>query len=207
MRPWTPVMMPNGTDPGTPPGPGLSRLGPAGLPGLGHAGEAQQRRFGAVETECSFSGRILTLRRNMTTRQPFPAGRISEPEFAPRPGSATVLFARRHGSAGRQPLGWHADVAQLVEHHLAKVRVAGSNPVVRSETPNTVGNQPTVLGFHGGPPAGDRRGRWPGNFRGGVAEWFRQGPAKPCTRVRFPSPPLLLLTFGRRGLPVRLGYS
>ena len=25
-----------------------------------------------------------------------------------------------------------ADVAQLVEHHLAKVRVAGSNPVVRS---------------------------------------------------------------------------
>ena len=30
-------------------------------------------------------------------------------------------------------LGKHADVAQLVEHHLAKVRVAGSNPVVRSE--------------------------------------------------------------------------
>ena len=26
----------------------------------------------------------------------------------------------------------HADMAQLVEHHLAKVRVAGSNPVVRS---------------------------------------------------------------------------
>jgi hypothetical protein len=26
----------------------------------------------------------------------------------------------------------HADVAQLVEHHLAKVGVAGSNPVVRS---------------------------------------------------------------------------
>ena len=24
---------------------------------------------------------------------------------------------------------------------------------------------------------------------GGVAEWFRQGPAKPCTRVRFPPPP------------------
>src|SRR5215208_8322655 len=29
--------------------------------------------------------------------------------------------------------GGSADVAQLVEHHLAKVRVAGSNPVVRSE--------------------------------------------------------------------------
>jgi hypothetical protein len=27
----------------------------------------------------------------------------------------------------------NADVAQLVAHHLAKVRVAGSSPVVRSE--------------------------------------------------------------------------
>ena len=31
-----------------------------------------------------------------------------------------------------------ADVAQLVAHHLAKVRVAGSNPVVRSERPPQV---------------------------------------------------------------------
>ena len=29
-------------------------------------------------------------------------------------------------------------MAQLVEHHLAKVRVAGSNPVVRSEAPDSV---------------------------------------------------------------------
>ena len=29
----------------------------------------------------------------------------------------------------------HADVAQLVEHNLAKVGVAGSNPVVRSKKP------------------------------------------------------------------------
>jgi hypothetical protein len=34
--------------------------------------------------------------------------------------------------------GERADVAQLVEHHLAKVRVAGSNPVVRSEVPEAV---------------------------------------------------------------------
>ena len=33
---------------------------------------------------------------------------------------------------------WHADVAQLVAHHLAKVRVAGSNPVVRSFTASLV---------------------------------------------------------------------
>ena len=34
--------------------------------------------------------------------------------------------------AGLLELKPYADVAQLVEHHLAKVRVAGSNPVVRS---------------------------------------------------------------------------
>ena len=33
----------------------------------------------------------------------------------------------------------HADVAQLVEHHLAKVRVAGSNPVVRSRNSRSGG--------------------------------------------------------------------
>jgi hypothetical protein len=75
----------------------------------------------------------------------------------------------------------HADVAQLVEHHLAKVRVAGSNPVVRSET------SPGVC--------------WSGCLRddaGGVAEWFRQGPAKPCTRVRFPPPPRAVSSAGER---------
>ena len=50
----------------------------------------------------------------------------------------------RFGARGRDGLGFgpaarrnhprcFADVAQLVEHHLAKVRVAGSNPVVRSK--------------------------------------------------------------------------
>ena len=34
---------------------------------------------------------------------------------------------------GRRCRSWRADVAQLVAHHLAKVRVAGSNPVVRSK--------------------------------------------------------------------------
>src|SRR5665213_2434615 len=67
-----------------------------------------------------------------------------------------------------------ADVAQLVEHHLAKVRVAGSNPVVRSGAP-TASTGPRSVGRP-----------W---FAGGVAEWLRQGPAKPCTRVRFPPPP------------------
>ena len=46
-----------------------------------------------------------------------------------------------------RPEGRRADVAQLVEHHLAKVRVAGSNPVVRSEriSPTLAGSTaPTV---------------------------------------------------------------
>src|SRR6476661_225746 len=65
---------------------------------------------------------------------------------------------------GRRSRTWHADVAQLVAHHLAKVRVAGSNPVIRSKV------------------------RWhqPHWWSGRVV---RQRPAKPCTRVRFPSPP------------------
>ena len=65
---------------------------------------------------------------------------------------------------GRRSRPWHADVAQLVAHHLAKVRVAGSNPVIRSR-----------MQWH-------QPQRWSGRV-------VRQRPAKPCTRVRFPSPP------------------
>jgi hypothetical protein len=44
------------------------------------------------------------------------------------------IFARRVGSDNSPwyDLQLFADVAQLVEHHLAKVRVASSNLVVRS---------------------------------------------------------------------------
>ena len=39
------------------------------------------------------------------------------------------------------------------------------------------------------------------SFRqGGVAEWLRQGPAKPCTRVRFPPPPRAISSVGERYL-------
>ena len=100
----------------------------------------------------------------------------------------------------------HADVAQLVAHHLAKVRVAGSNPVVRSAAlhagspPGRICSRPseTVVVVaechHVGcvSPLGTRRG--------GVAEWLRQGPAKPCTRVRFPPPPRAISSVGERYL-------
>ena len=87
----------------------------------------------------------------MCLRQPHCAAARRGPEFARRPGSATVLNAR---PPWRDALGWalheHADVAQLVEHHLAKVRVAGSNPVVRSEAPDSV-PRPRPARFFGCP--------------------------------------------------------
>src|SRR5699024_2287524 len=69
----------------------------------------------------------------------------------------------------------HADVAQLVAHHLAKVRVASSSLVIRSRYP-----PPCVEDHH------IRRA----SRHGGMAEWLRQRSAKPSTRVRFPFPPL-----------------
>jgi hypothetical protein len=77
----------------------------------------------------------------------------------------------RFGSHTAISRPWRADVAQLVAHHLAKVRVAGSNPVIRSKVQS---HQPL---------------RWSGRV-------VRQRPAKPCTRVRFPSPPLLKVSAG-----------
>src|SRR5205807_2362246 len=48
----------------------------------------------------------------------------------------------------------------------------------------------------GNRPVGSARPGRPG--RGGVAEWFRQGPAKPSTAVRFRSPPRGVLARQRR---------
>ncbi len=94
--------------------------------------------------------------------------RVEDAESIPRREQGICVAS--HGSTivalrdGRRSRPWHADVAQLVAHHLAKVRVAGSNPVIRSKV------------------------RWhqPHWWSGRVV---RQRPAKPCTRVRFPSPP------------------
>ena len=70
----------------------------------------------------------------------------------------------------------HADVAQLVEHHLAKVRVAGSSPVVRSERSWP---HPLTTRLRGG---GRLFTRWSGREA-------RQRTANPYTRVQIPSPP------------------
>ena len=71
----------------------------------------------------------------------------------------------------------HADVAQLVEHHLAKVGVAGSNPVVRSEIPHVRPPRARVALRERKPSSGPfarRRVDWPPRC-GGVAEWLGRG--------------------------------
>ena len=80
------------------------------------------------------------------------------------PDGSTIVLHRDE----RRSRSWRADVAQLVAHNLAKVGVAGSNPVIRS-----------MVRWH-------QPQRWSGRV-------VRQRPAKPCTRVRFPSPPPILV--------------
>ena len=55
---------------------------------------------------------------------------ITAMSFAVDGCSGVMVFQRRAVRVRRVE---RADVAQLVEHHLAKVRVAGSSPVIRSE--------------------------------------------------------------------------
>jgi hypothetical protein len=62
-------------------------------------------------------------------------------------------------------------VAQLVEHHLAKVRVAGSNPVVRSEVPEAVSRADGPLGFlstRPDSPVGRPVAEWPSGLGKGL---------------------------------------
>ena len=48
------------------------------------------------------------------------------------PGVASSILALGTSTRGIMSGDERAEVAQLVEHHLAKVRVAGSSPVFRS---------------------------------------------------------------------------
>ena len=96
----------------------------------------------------------------------WPIWRIPEPPIL-------FLLVGKRGNAGNgsESALQNADVAQLVEHHLAKVDVASSNLVVRSQDTVTA----KVL------------------FESALTRWVgreaRQRPAKPYTRVRIPYPP------------------
>jgi hypothetical protein len=70
-------------------------------------------------------------------------------------------------------LAERADVAQLVEHNLAKVGVAGSNPVVRSIDPIEGWSEGPDTGLNGQPSFLDRALEAPHN--GDVAKWQGRG--------------------------------
>ena len=118
----------------------------------------------------------------------------------------------------------HADVAQLVEHHLAKVRVAGSSPVIRSQSgihtiPLGVVGWPrgeaaackaVYTGSNPVPTSGDwRRGSaLPSHGRG---HWFDPSIAHHISRtVRFGFfvfPPCCVMLWGYRLLELSRGVA
>src|SRR5690606_35486743 len=74
----------------------------------------------------------------------------SRPRYAcPRSSVGERLHGRQQAGGSTPPVGSRADVAQLVARHLAKVKVAGSIPVVRSTSPTRARSA--------GRPAGVRR--------------------------------------------------
>src|SRR5690625_7602885 len=83
------------------------------------------------------------------------------PELDSSPHPRLMLSTQQ----GEHP-GCNADVAQLVEHHLAKVRVAGSSPVIRSEAPPRVGRASLRVAWPRGEAAACKIGR--ASCRGGV---------------------------------------
>src|SRR5439155_10132787 len=74
--------------------------------------------------------------------RPLAARAGSDPRAPEQGRRARPLKARAPVPRLGGPFGARADVAQLVEHHLAKVGVAGSNPVVRSKTWSLTSSRP-----------------------------------------------------------------
>ena len=108
--------------PGAHPGPRRGGPGDGGVPGrVGQRGPTGS------------TGRCRGGTQNSLREAGVHPGRTGGPG-AGSAGRTTGMWSPAREIRAGQLLGCgpHADVAQLVEHHLAKVRVAGSNPVVRS---------------------------------------------------------------------------
>jgi hypothetical protein len=88
-------------------------------------------------------------------RLPRPHGRHSIWSFPEPPIEFLLVGTRRTAEYGKESQLRNADVAQLVEHHLAKVDVASSNLVVRSQDTVTA-LIPRNQRLHGG--LAERRG-------------------------------------------------
>ena len=102
------------------------------------------RRLSSVDSIPIESNRFLIVPvLSSAARMPFP-GATSARAVSFRSAIVALLNSRWWPALSpilhRAILGRHADVAQLVEHQLPKLRVAGSNPVVRSiESPAQAG--------------------------------------------------------------------
>ena len=87
---------------------------------------------------------------------------VEFPRFHAHNGTAPEGFSLRFGATPRPAVDFaqhfrvHADVAQLVARNLAKVQVAGSNPVVRSESRRSFSKGCDRRFFYGG--VAERRG-------------------------------------------------
>ncbi len=142
------------------------------------------------------AGRHPSLPCGYAPRHARDAGRFSAVDRRKHPGSFAQFGTRspfRLESSLSPEHGDNADVAQLVAHHLAKVRVASSSLVIRSDR-----SRAAMLGFvlrwlrprwqhrgetqYGEASAVSNGARW-------IGREARQRPAKPYTRVRIPYPP------------------
>ena len=105
-------------------------------------------------------------------------------------------------------MGASAGIAQLVERNLAKVEVAGSNPVSRSNSFSTVGAMKVLELETERHPAtlssifqSSSYSKWLGG------RVVMQRTATPCTPVRFrPEPPFLMAVYPRWWPLLRLGH-
>ncbi len=138
-----------------------SRRGPDRKPGTSTADHEEELH--ACNSKISLEFKEVD---RLATPQRRPIWRFPEP-----PIEFLLVGTRGNADQGKESPLQNADVAQLVEHHLAKVDVASSNLVVRSQDTVTA----KVL------------------FESALARWVgreaRQRPAKPYTRVRIPYPP------------------
>ena len=106
------------------------------LPVAKNAWRSEKRGCGSVgrASPCQGEGRGFESRH--------PLGRLAQRERASLTRKRSLVRSQYRprkpleGSRALCPAAQavHADVAQLVEHHLAKVRVAGSSPVIRSQS-------------------------------------------------------------------------
>jgi hypothetical protein len=135
-------------------------------------------------------------RHDFTSFQPGQGERAVTPSAGP-PSARTavrVCSPARIGYSSERASSWSAGVRPALRGSCGRGSVGRASPCqgegrgFESRRPlGGVGRRIAVPMASTAP--GDPWCGFLGSGHGGVAEWPRQGPAKPCTRVRFPPPP------------------